>query len=786
MFAAEAAPVTPEEALSRLAGERAIMSAPSGIRLMRTVDASDGMPAVYVFGTGDAVSMFVSADDLARPLLGRLDSAPSAGEDMPVQLEEWLADISESIMEARSRNLSPVRVVESGDDVATRKAIEPLLSTKWGQGNPYNAMCPKIMNSSTGREEPALTGCVATALAQLIYHNRYPKRSTGTGSAASGETMDLDIEYDFDNMLDTYSGEYNYFQGVAVSRLMVACGFAVEMDYGLGASGANIINAEKALRTNFGYSKAEYYESTLFSREEWKGMLYDNLKAGYPVYYSGSGRDGGHAFVIDGYKDDYFHFNWGWTGTYDGYFLLDYLIPAGDYHRRQSAIINIVPADDDYCYEVPEYLYVSEIKQSGSKGVKVSFWNHGDVDHVYNIGLIFESISDKSDRFSVVRSREVSVPGGRGYAEYSLSLAGADVEKHLSQDAVYKVMPAYGCEGEELKPMRHYYDQMVGCFYYDVYRGEASVSVPGVSFSSIMIFMSDVPASTYATGRKSRNTMPVNLSGLFWNYDPNNEVCGVVRPVLLKSIDEEMAIDRDLRYEIVAEGLTSRAWLCAGERQEFSLTTDFVCSYNTYMTPGTYKLAIMSDNVVMSDLYDFEVKDYPGFAEPLVNTFDAAGHDGVLPMDDLSFDVEITGGEGIYDKQLSVGLWLFRATGGNSVEALQEDCYPNIMPGEPFKWHVTFKSEKAQPGMMYIAQVFGAVRGLEEDKYNFTGISKQLKGKIGEASAIDDIFAEGDAEGIGAEAPVYDLTGRMVAPRFGDAQLAPGIYMVGTRKIAVR
>ncbi len=121
-------------------------AAPSGMRLMRTVDASDGMPAVYVFGNGQAQSMFVSADDLARPLLGRLDAAPAPGEAMPVQLEAWLADVSEAIMEARSRNLSPLRIVDGEDDdaSATREPVAPMLSTKWGQGYPYNGMCPKF------------------------------------------------------------------------------------------------------------------------------------------------------------------------------------------------------------------------------------------------------------------------------------------------------------------------------------------------------------------------------------------------------------------------------------------------------------------------------------------------------------------------------------------------------------------------------------------------------------------------------------------------------------------
>lgn len=772
LFAAEAAPVTPEEALSRLAGERAVMSAPSGIRLMRTVDASDGMPAVYVFGTGDAVSMFVSADDLARPLLGRLDSAPSAGEDMPVQLEEWLADISESIMEARSRNLSPVRVVEAGDDVATRKAIEPLLSTKWGQGNPYNAMCPKIMNSSTGREEPALTGCVATALAQLIYHNRYPKRSTGTGSAASGETMDLDIEYDFDNMLDTYSGEYNYFQGVAVSRLMAACGFAVEMDYGLGGSSAYDRNALKALRTNFGYSKAELHSSSNFSHKEWDNMIWDNLHNGYPVYYSAGSRGGGHAFLIDGYNDNYYHFNWGWTGSYDGYFLIDYLLPAGDYHRRHAAIVNIVPDDENYTYTIPSYPYVIDIERISGNKVSVSFWNNNNRENIFNVGLIYENVDDSADRFESVKGRNIDLEEGHGFKDYYFSVGTANESLRFVPGATYRAMPAYGKGNDVLEPMRISYPDTPGFFYVHVGKmGDFEIIVPEMVFP--WIELDNVPSYCYLSSSSGGSTMKLMFSGSISN-NSSNEIQNTLRPVLLKKEDDE-------NYTILGEGLSYKAWMMPNEKTKYEFTTDFLSLQNSYILPGRYYFAFLSyvGNVPVSDIFEIDVKSYPGFGKLKVNKFSPVGDNALLAIDNLSYVVDVECSDGVYNKTLDAYLWLYPPYGSTSIESNVMRQEILLESGERYHWEPSFKSELAQPGMRYKAALY-----IYTSQSNRTYVT--FSGKIGEASAIDDIFAEDDAEGIDAEAPVYDLTGRMVAPRFGDAQLAPGIYMVGTRKIAVR
>ena len=782
--ASYAAPITPEQALSRIgqAGRGAPVSGmpmQNNMELQRTLTASDGMPAVYVFGSDRSQWLIVSADDLAHPLLGRLDTAPVPGEPMPVQLESWLADIADAITEARSRNVSPLRVYDSAPDESDtegRERVNPLLSTNWGQHAPFNNMCPVLGSDN----ERALTGCVATAMAQLFAYHRYPEQSTGTGTAMD-VTMDLNIRYDYDNMLDNYSDGYNALQASAVSQLMVACGYGAGMDYGLTGSGARDINALNAMKNNFGYSKACYYLSSFFSREEWEDMLYDNVREGYPVYYSGNGREGGHAFVIDGYDRGYFHFNWGWNGVYNGHFLLDYMLPAGDYHRFQCAIVNVVPDDEDYSYEVEPYLYASEIIKSKANEVKISFWNADDEDHVYDIGLIFENVNDKSDRFSVIRRGRLNFPANQGYDKFTIAVNGADVADKITADALYKVVPAYCSEGSQLIPMRYSSSEIVGCFYYNPSDGN-EITVPDAPPGATALFMTDVPLSTYASGEESQTTLSVNLTGTLNNFDPNNEINEIIRPVLLRLVDEE---DADPYYEIVAEGLVYKAWMAPGEVMDFNMTTNFKASYSNQIPPGHYKLAVLSDNGnrFVSQEYDFEVKAYPGFSALSVKEFGTTAPGNVIPADDMSFDVEFVGGEGIYNRQISVAMWIYSSDGRTLVASLQENIVPSIFPGESYKWHVKFDSDAVRPGMLYIAAVYGFVPTEEENHLNFTAISDPLRGKIGEASGIGDVFAD---EEVDPDEPVYDLTGRMVAPRFAGAQLAPGIYIVGSRTVLVR
>lgn len=187
-------------------------------------------------------------------------------------------------------------------------------------------MCPTIGGKAT------YSGCVATAMAQLMYYHRWPETGTGSHSYAiadKGLSLSADFgstTYRWDDMLPAYeTGKYTVSQAAAVATLMYHCGVSVDMNYGVEGSSASDQNLPGALMSYFGYDKGMTLEYRMFyTDEEWEDMVYGELDAGRPLYYSGAtDRNEAHAFICDGYDGaGLYHFNWGWGGYCDGYFIM--------------------------------------------------------------------------------------------------------------------------------------------------------------------------------------------------------------------------------------------------------------------------------------------------------------------------------------------------------------------------------------------------------------------------------------------------------------------------------
>lgn len=267
-----------------------------------------------------------------------------------------------------------VRRIEAGEDMdnvfirinrsaATADSVGPLLGNiKYDQGEPYNRKCPVLNN-----EGRSVTGCVATAMAQVMRFYQHPSCGTGTSSYTGSSGA---VTYDFSKhpfnwnlILEDYSSQsYTNAQAEAVAELMLACGASVNMKYSADGSGSNADKAALALKNNFDYPKAanlELYVSTEEIRqnilvEVWGEALRMNIDAGHPVIYAGSSGNAitGHCFVVDGYKFDadgntYFHINWGWSGANDGWFLITGFQPTPDEtnysYYRNSMVYDIYP-----------------------------------------------------------------------------------------------------------------------------------------------------------------------------------------------------------------------------------------------------------------------------------------------------------------------------------------------------------------------------------------------------------------------------------------------------------
>lgn len=374
-----AAPVSPEEALGRVSKST---NAPglinrhsaTGAKYLRCVSTPAGAPALYLYDMQNSDGyMILPADNRFTPVLGYSDSGSLAGTDLPDGLQWWLNQMADEIQYA----------LESDEEggvytpPSLGPAISPLVKTLWGQSEPYNLYTPVIS------DKQCPTGCVATALSQIMYYYQWPLAPEGEvnyidSSKKNIYSMVFDgITFDWDKMTDLYNDDSTEDSKVAVATLMKAVGYGVHMTYGTSGSGATDANALAGMTTYFGYSKdARMIRRESTNRMEWDAMLYSMIQAGLPIYYTG--RDGsflgsgGHAFVCDGYDGKgYFHYNWGWNGSYNGYFLTTCLVPAGagiggyinGYNYTQSIMVNLHP-DNGQDYDLYDYVTESKFDMS--------------------------------------------------------------------------------------------------------------------------------------------------------------------------------------------------------------------------------------------------------------------------------------------------------------------------------------------------------------------------------------------------------------------------------------
>ncbi len=338
----------------------------------------------YVFNNGkDNGFIIVSGDDNAAPVLGYCDEGSFDANDIPDGMRYWLDCYAEQMQYLRSHPESAYVAPRSQSNVM----ITPLLTCKWNQNSPFNDKCPTYGADNTH----AVTGCVATATAQVMCYHKWPTQGTGeftyvcNVNGEGEQTLSADFgstTYDWDNMLDYYSpNSYSEAEGNAVATLMSHVGIASHMEYGSISSTATYA-AMEALRLYFGYNSGmRVYNRITMNAAQWDSLLMNELLNARPIIFSAATpKGGGHCFVLDGINaDGYYHFNWGWGGVSDGYFLITALSPSdqgigsyeGGYNASQQILANVYP---DKGEPVPERFL---------EGICYKFWSA--VDHV-NLG----------------------------------------------------------------------------------------------------------------------------------------------------------------------------------------------------------------------------------------------------------------------------------------------------------------------------------------------------------------------------------------------------------------
>lgn len=290
--------------------------------------------AFYIYNsTGDAGRFVIVSGDQRMPaILGYSDKGNFDINNIPDGLK-WFLQKCEAEASLMANNPTWTRATDTQDSSNVFPTVEPLLGNRaWGQDAPFNQQCPTINGLH------AKTGCVATALAQIMAYYRYP------------------ATYDWDKMPDAYNGDYTPEQADAVAQLMHDIGEASEMHYGASVSMTGDFNAESALlNSQFDYDdNVRLIKKDFYTEEKWMQMLINELREGRPIFYDGMNEHqmNAHAFILDGINSEgYFHVNWGWNGDYNGYFLLHSL--AYDYTNELG-----VPQRKDYSYFSDALIYI--------------------------------------------------------------------------------------------------------------------------------------------------------------------------------------------------------------------------------------------------------------------------------------------------------------------------------------------------------------------------------------------------------------------------------------------
>ena len=320
---------TPAVRRMQQAEKAATVTAP--VEIAYTQMQVDNEPAVYVFNGEDGF-VLVSAEDDARAILGYSDHGRFDATDMPENMQFWLQMYADELASKPTSSLKGrVQRRIAAHAHATYPTISPILGeVEWGQDEPYNNLCPIVGG------ERSVTGCVATAISQIMYAHKYPTKGTGSKTyTTESHGLQLNVNfgattYDWGNMLPYYKNNYNSTQANAVATLMYHVGVAADMDYDPDGSGAISSAALAAITEYFGYNKSIHVLPKDFMKEETVlQTVASDLQEGRPVYISGSTvNQEGHAFVCDGMQSDgYLHINWGWNGSGNGYFALSALDP---------------------------------------------------------------------------------------------------------------------------------------------------------------------------------------------------------------------------------------------------------------------------------------------------------------------------------------------------------------------------------------------------------------------------------------------------------------------------
>ena len=382
----------------------------SNLQWTGTYVIGEETPDFYIFNHDNSGYVIVSADDRAIPVLAYSFEGEYDPANLPVQMSDWFFEWQWQMEQIRSNDLAADdNIINEWQRLLTNeftplrdlRNVSPLLTCNWDQGYPWSQYCPY----GPGQNNPFVySGCVAVSMAQVMYFWGHP--SVGVGSHTYTHEQYGTISCDFSETEFNYDSMNNYSATSETKELQWACGVAVEMNYGSGASGAQVgygnYSARNALVNNFAYHPSAIFRTKgSSSASTYEGYIRTDLDAGFPLIYSGIGDEGGHAFNLDGYQGTrYFHFNFGWSGSGNGYFYLSNINPGGSpFNESQGGVFSMFPDE-----EITAPYNVTAVV-SNQNDVIIS-WDHSELNrsligfNVYNNGLLEDTTDPDEASFT--------------------------------------------------------------------------------------------------------------------------------------------------------------------------------------------------------------------------------------------------------------------------------------------------------------------------------------------------------------------------------------------------
>ncbi len=720
-FAANAEVLTPEQALARVrvdgpARIHGLQS--SGDAALRPVytQSAGSLPAAYVFDTRSGY-MVVSADDVAAPLLGYADEGSFDAANIPDNLRYWLESYASEIAWARDNGVEPARSRASRAD---RAPIAPLVKTQWNQGSPYNNYCP-IYNGSR-----SVTGCVATAMAQVMKYYNYPAKGTGSHSYTT-KTLKISQSMDFSStsfrwtsMADSYGSFSSTSQKNAVATLMHACGVSVDMDYTPNESGAPSMNVASALANYFGYDKGvRYLMRDYYGMAEWEELVYNQLVEFGPVQYSGSNTSAGHSFVCDGYSaDGYFHFNWGWGGMSDGYFLLTALDPTSQgiggstagYNSGQDIIANVATSGEGKMYEQMLIdgdfkIDTPQVQKGGYVVIVANAYNYSIAPISGFYGLKFTA-SDGSVTYAEAPQGYSNVAVLSGYGGWYVRMPSLAA-------GTYTVTPAWKSTTGEWFDIRAKVSAVKS--YTATVSGNTAMFTAD---SAPQIYVNDIDVATPLYF----NT-PFKINATIDN-PTQDEYYGGIEAALLNSSNNVVALADIYPVDVLG-----------GESQQMEYVAKF-SRYNSQLgvpSAGTYTLVFLTEsNQVVSAPVTVQLLETPASTSVSVSSFSVEGDANAVAADNLQFNLTVNCSAGYFANTLSV--YIFPISGGSAIAYFDTPTL-FIEEGKSATTMASGNFSQGVVGSKYMAAVFSGQQQLSEIVY-FT---------VGSYSGIADVDADDNA-----------------------------------------